>query len=174
MEDQKHQLNELLPELSGLKAIPGDAPSVKLYDSAEGIRTVMKTVISEAKAANVQQLYGVSNLDQLHAFFPEIEAAQTNLERVQAGISSKYLYTSSRGPTYSEGDAASLRQSRYVPIDKYPLNGDATIIGSKIVLLALASTRPMGVIITSEALSKSLRGLFELAWEGAKQYNQNN
>ncbi|HEX7259664.1 MAG TPA: helix-turn-helix domain-containing protein, partial [Candidatus Saccharimonadia bacterium] len=128
LQDQKQQLEELMPELKNMKSLPKDVPSVKFYDSAEGIRTAMKTVIDEARADGVKQLYGMSNLDQLHAFFPEIAAESSNPERVAAGIASQYIYTSTRGRVYLPDDRENNRHSCYVPIDQYPLNGDMTVV----------------------------------------------
>ncbi|HUC20668.1 MAG TPA: helix-turn-helix domain-containing protein [Candidatus Polarisedimenticolaceae bacterium] len=173
LHDQKQQLDDLMPELKSLKTLPKDAPVVKLYDSAEGLRTVMKTVIDEAKAAGEMQLYGMSNVDQFNAFFPEIAAGSSNPERVRAGIACQYIYTSNKGPVYPQVDKANNRVSRYVPIEKYPLNGDMTVIGNNIALMSMSGSRPLGVIIKSNELSRSMRGLFLLAWEGAAKHNPN-
>lgn len=171
IQEQKQQLDELLPSLASLTSLPKEAPSVKFYDSAEGIQTVMKTVMADAKEAGVKQLYGMSNLDQLHTFFPSIRDAEANLDRVRSGITSKYIYTSKSGSIYRRGDTENLRESRYVPQEKYPLEGDITIIGDRIVMLSLTGPRTMGVVIASQELSRTARGLFELAWEAAKVYN---
>lgn len=172
LRDQRQQLNDLLPELGSLRSMQKDAPSVKFYDSAEGIRTVMKTFIAEGKASGIKKIYGMSNLDQLYEFFPEIATEQANPDRLAAGIESQYLYTSNRGSVYQGKDSSRNRKSRFVPLEKYPLNGDITIVGDRIALLSLSGTRPLGVVIHSEELSKALRGLFELAWEAAEPYNR--
>ena len=168
--EQKLQLVELLPELAKLKSAPKEVPSVRFYDSAEGIRTVMKTFIAEGKTQGIKKIYGVSNLDQLYEFFPEIEASEANPDRLEAGIASQYLYASKRGSIYKDKDRGRNRQSRYVPIDKYPLNGDISVVGNRIALLSLSGTRPLGVVIESHELAKAMQGLLELAWEAAKDY----
>ena len=173
LRDQKQQLEDLMPELNNLKSLPKDVPSVKLYDSAEGIRTVMKTVIDEASAAGVKQLYGMSNLDQVYAFFPEIAAQTSNPDRIRAGIMGQYIYTSANGPVKNRNDKAYNRISRYVPLDKYPLNGDMTIIDETVVMLSLSGTRPLGIIIRSRELSRAMHSLFLLAWEAAGKHNPN-
>jgi predicted transcriptional regulator len=165
--EQKQQLNELLPQLSQLTMLPKEAPSVKFYDSAEGIRTVMKSVIADAIKEGVSVLHGASNIDQLFAFFPEIAAANANPDRIEAGMRSKYLYTTEKGPILQATDDGTRRQSRFVPLDRYKLNGDITVVGDTIALLSLTGTRPLGVVIKSSELSKALRGLIEMAWDAA-------
>ncbi|HUC86775.1 MAG TPA: helix-turn-helix domain-containing protein [Candidatus Saccharimonadales bacterium] len=174
VQDQKHQLEELLPQLDSLKTLPKDAPGVKFYDSGEGIRTVMKTFIAEARQKGINKIYGMSNIEQLYEFFPEIEAADANPDRLAAGIASQYIYTSKKGPIFKELDldAKRNRNSRFVPYDKYPLKGDMTIVGDSIAMLSLSGARPMGVVIESKELSQAMRTLFELAWDAAEKFNK--
>src|SRR5947209_5718152 len=42
IKEQKHQLEELLPQLGKLSTLPKDVPSVKFYDGAESIQTINK------------------------------------------------------------------------------------------------------------------------------------
>lgn len=165
LQDQKHQLEELLPQLKDLKTLPKDAPTVKLYDGAEGIRTVVKTFIQEGREAGIQETYGMSNLDELHAIFPEIAAAESNPDRVKAGMHSRIIYTSKRGAILGKGDKNKLRQSKYVDIKNYPIHGDMAIVGDRVAMVSLAGTQPIGVIIKSRELTGMLTSLFNLAWE---------
>lgn len=165
LHDQKQQLEELLPQLKNLKTLPKDAPSVKFYDGAEGIRTVVKTFIRESQEAGIKEAYGVSNLDELHAVFPEIAAAEANPDRLKAGIRSRIIYTSAQGPILTKGDADHLRESRYVDMKDYPINGDMGIVGDRVAMVSLVGAQPIGVIIKSQELTRMLTSLFDLAWE---------
>lgn len=171
IKDQKASFENILPELQGLKNLPTDSPSVKFYEGAEGIRSIFNSFFDSHKA-DVDMVFGISNLDQLHAFFPELENVQGNPARLKAGIPSKFLYTSSRGPIFKDTDKTRNRESRYVPPDKHPLNGDITIVGNRLLLLSLTSSKPIGVTIESAELAKAIRSLFFLAWESAEKYNK--
>lgn len=167
IQEQKQQLQELLPELSGLKTLPHDAPTVKLYDSAEGLRTLIRDYIaSHAKSGD--QIYGMSNMDLLHDFFPEIATNQGNPDRLKSGVSSKLIYTSKNGPIMAKTDKQANRQSRYVSAEKYPINSDMTIVNDSVVLMSLSGQRPLGVTIQSKEIAKGLKVLFDLAWESAE------
>jgi sugar-specific transcriptional regulator TrmB len=167
LRDQKTQLAELLPELDALKTLPKESPNVKFYDGAEGIKTVVKTFIAESKTAGVEELYGMSNLDQLYTFFPEIAQAQSNPDRVDAGIHSKIIYTSAKGALYAKSDAAKNREARFVKPDEYPINGDMAIVGDRIAMVSLTGPKPVGVIITNPELARTWTTLFMLAWAQA-------
>ena len=170
VQDQKMSLESILPELAALKNLPIDSPSVKFYDTAEGIRSISSSIY-EAHRGDSKIVYGISNLDQLHAFFPEIKATAANPERIKHKMRSKFIYTSTRGPIYRESDQENDRDSRYVPPGGYPINGDITIIGNHVIILALTGAKPVGITIDSEQIVKGLIAIFELAWQGAEKYN---
>ena len=170
LKDQKQNLETILPELKDLKSLPSESPGVRFYDSAEGIRSIMGSFLSQHKN-EVDILYGVSNTDQLFEFFPEIAANLTNPDRVRTGVSSKVIYTSSKGALYAGSDKTRNRESRYVPEKQFPLKGDISIVGDHIVMLALSGSKPIGITIQSKELSAAMKAIFNLAWEAAKQYN---
>jgi HTH-type transcriptional regulator, sugar sensing transcriptional regulator len=171
IQEQKEQLNDLLPELGKLKTLPKDAPSVKFYDGAEGIRSVTQTLFTEIQGQDIDYVYGISNLDDLHQFFPEIAQQEANPSRLKSGFKSKFLYTTKRGAIYKDSDAASHRISRYLPLEKFNFEGDISIWGDYVVYLSLRGARPIGVVIKSHELAESMIALFELSWAAAKPYN---
>jgi HTH-type transcriptional regulator, sugar sensing transcriptional regulator len=166
--DQKVAFESILPDLRGLESLPADTPNVKFYNSTEGINSLMKVFFALQAEAGEEVLYGISNLDQVDQFFPEIERNLLNPERLKAGIKSRFLYTSSKGPVLQRTDDKSLRESKYIPMDKYPLNGDFTILGDTIIMLSLVG-KPLGITIKSEEIAKGLTTIFNLAWEAAEK-----
>ncbi len=171
LKDQKENLEHLLPKLSKLKTLPKDLPSVQFYDTAEGIRAMMMTYYAGSRKGSVKEVYGISNLDQLYSFYPEFKEASSNPARVASGIHSKFIYTYSGGPIYKESDKLKNRESRFVPLDKYPINGDINILGDYVVLLALSGPKPLAVSIKSKEISKGAVALFDMAWEAASKFN---
>lgn len=168
--DQKISFENILPELQKLRNLPTDSPSVHFYDTAEGIRSIVASFYS-THSGEVDMVYGMSNLDQLHDFYPEMAKGFPNTERVKHGLPSQFLYTSSKGPIYRETDKESLRESRWVPVEEYPLNGDITIIGDYIVMLSLSGHKPIGITINSIELAKGMLAIFKMAWDRAEKYN---
>jgi hypothetical protein len=165
LNEQKHNFEQVLPELQGLKVLPKESPSVKFYDSPDGIKTIMNLFLEQGKSPGVESVYGFSNLDQLYAYFPEFRTASANPTRVRAGIKSMFLYTSSEGPILHETDVERNRESRYLPPNVFPMSGDFTVVGDNVLMLSLSGPRPIGVTISSKELSQGLRAMFLVAWQ---------
>jgi len=170
--EQKAGFENILPQLEGLMTLPKDAPNVKYYEGAEGVRTILDTYLNKAFLnEDADYIYGFSNLDHVFNFFPETVLANANPQRTKAGLKSRFLYTYSGGAILKETDKQSNRDSRYLPSDKFPMAGDITIIGSHIFMLSLSGSHPLGVTISSDTLAKGLRAVFDAAWEAAEKYN---
>ncbi|HSX15144.1 MAG TPA: helix-turn-helix domain-containing protein [Candidatus Saccharimonadales bacterium] len=170
IKEQKSHFQAILPDLDRLINMPVESPNVRFYDTAEGIKTIMASFLESNR--EVGTLYGISNLDQIYAFFPEFRPTLANPHRQAAGIHSKFIYTSQEGPILKATDKESNRESRYVPSNAYPLNGDITIVGDHIVMLSLSGNKPIGITIQSQELAKALKAIFDLAWLSAAKYNQ--
>ncbi len=170
--EQKVNFEQALPGLLGLKLLPQDTPNVKFYDSVDGIKGVMKTFLAIHKKDAAGGIYGITNVDQLYVFFPEIRSSGGNPARISEGVHSQIIYTSSEGPIYKGTDEARNRESRWVPADKYPLTSDITIVGSHIIMLSLTGPQPIGITIDSRDIALGLTAFFKLAWEAAEQYNK--
>jgi len=171
LKEQKQNFNQILPELKTLKTQPKDAPTVKFYDSSDGIKTILNNFLEQAKHPGIECVYGFSNLDLVLSFFPEFRTNMTNPIRSRAGIRSQFLYTCQQGPIMKDTDEDRNRESRWLPPDKYPVLGDFTIVGDHVLLLSLGAAHPIGITINSHELSEGLRLLFLAAWEAAASYN---
>jgi predicted transcriptional regulator len=172
LKEQRSNFSQILPELQGLKMIPSDSPSVKFYDSADGIKTILNTFLQQGKRPGVEKVYGFSNLDLVLGYFPEFREGMANPMRSKAGIHSQFLYTSKDGPIMSETDEVRNRESRWIPSDKFPMTGDFTLVGDNILMISLGAANPIGISVTSRELAAGLKALFAIAWEAAKPYNQ--
>lgn len=166
IKEQKISFENILPELQELKNLPSDSPTVRFYEGAEGIKSIFSSFFA-SHVEEVDMVYGMSNLDQLHAFYPEMNEQSSNPERVKFKIPSRFIYTSERGAIYKDTDTLANRESRWLPHEKYPLNGDISIVGDHVVLLALTGNKPIGITIHSHELSKGMKAIFDLAWEAA-------
>ena len=171
VKEQKQSFETILPSLLGLKALPKESPSVRFYEGAEGVNTIMETYLNRAHLGKADIIYGISNLDQVFRYFPDIREQGSNPRRQRESIKSRMIYTSSRGPILKGNDAEFNRESRYLPPEKFDMAGDFTIIGDTIVMLALTGKQPLGVTITSSVLAQGFRVIFDVVWDTAKTYN---
>ncbi|HSX41402.1 MAG TPA: helix-turn-helix domain-containing protein [Candidatus Saccharimonadales bacterium] len=173
LKEQKSQLDELLPELKNLRSLPKEAPTVKFYDGADAIMSIYQELPAIIKKYNVRESMGISNLEKLYKFFPEIDYAKANPRRVEAKVHSRFIYTTQEGPVLKDSDKEKLRESRFIPSAKFPFSSDIGVIGNFITILSLEGARPTGVTIESESIAKDFGVIFDLAWEASKKYNRN-
>jgi predicted transcriptional regulator len=171
LKEQKHNFDQILPELKGLGTQPKDTPTVKFYDSADGIKSILNSFLDHAKRPGIERVYGFSNLDMVLSYFPEFREVMANPWRNKAGIHSQFLYTSGKGPIMKETDEIRNRESRWLPTDKFPVVGDFTIVGDNVLMLSLGAENPIGITIHSREIAEGLRVLFLAAWEAAAAYN---
>ena len=171
LKEQRHNFDHILPQLQGLKQQPKDSPTVKFYDSTDGIKTILNSFLEQAKRPGIDRVYGFSNLDLVLSFFPEFRENMANPWRSKAGIHSQFLYTCKEGPVMRETDEIRNRESRWLPADKFPMVGDYTIVGDSILMLSLGAATPIGITINSHELADGLKALFMAAWEAAEAYN---
>ncbi len=163
VEEHERTLKEILPDLGKLYLSAGERPRVRFFEGIEGVKTMLSgtfKVKTEAK-----EILGVMDLDGALQIFPKLTEEYTP-ERAGRGISSRVIYTSSQGPLFEKTDAAMLRESRFLPKDKFPFSGDISIYGDEVVISAIKSAKPFGVIMESKEIADSLRAVFELAWQG--------
>lgn len=170
LKDQKQQLKELLPELDSLKTLPKDTPHVKFYDGVEGIKTINQMFFTELKKSGITESYGISNLDDLSKYLPEIEDRRGNPARLEAGIKSKFIYTSQKGAIMKESDKEKNRESRYLPPEKFNFSCDLSIAGKYLALLSTSGSQPIGVVIESLPIASGMKSIFDLAWEASEKY----
>lgn len=169
---QKTNFSRILPQMESLGTTPKDATTVRMYDSVDGIKTLMRTFIREGQEAGNDVVYGFSNLDEVYNYFPDFRQARSNPERTKASIRSQFLYASSEGPIMRQFDDEKNRQSRWLPLEECPVSGDFAVVGNKILMLSFGGSYPVGITIDSPSLSKGLRVAFELAWQAAEKYNK--
>jgi len=167
LKEQKANFTHILPELVGLKSVPKEMPNVKYYDSADGISTIQGSFMENAKKAGADYIYGFSNVDEFYTYFPDFFP-----DRLRVGIPSRFLYTSSKGAYLKEADVERNRESRWLPLDKFPVSGDFLIAGDTIAMLSFGGSNPMGVTVASKEIAQGLRALFQVAWEAAEIYNK--
>ena len=163
-EERARTLSVILPDLGKLYLSAGERPRIRFFEGIEGVKTMLSgtfKVKTEAK-----EILGITDLDSALQIFPKL-AEEYASERVKHEIHSRIIYTGSQGPILKKTDSAMLRESRFLPKDKFPFSGDISIYGDEVVISAIKSAKPFGIIMESKEIADSLRAVFELAWQGA-------
>lgn len=158
IEHKKEELERILPELSNLFNLAEEKPHVRFFEGKEGLMRMQDAFLS----AREKSIVAIASLDDVLRVFPTHPQSYAP-RRVQRGISSRLIYTTTRGPFLEELDKEMLRESKYVPPEKFSFNADMTIYDDKVAIAALTG-KISGVIIQHAQLADSFRGIFKLLW----------
>ena len=177
VESQKNEISQkektvsgISKELKELFESSGKRPVVRFFYGVEGIRTIRDDYIKEITRAQNDYFRNVTPRDLFFNIFPK-HAEEVTAKRVKSKVKSKVIYSNVDGPVKNATDKKELREAIYVP-QKLSFPGDISIYGDKVVLSSLKG-KIVEVLIEDKNIAETMKKLFELAWEGAKNYKDN-
>jgi len=163
-------VEKILPELQSLYNYSPNKPRVRYFEGLDGLKQIYEDTTIVGKT--------------IYAFNPIHKKMSKELlrwlsenyvpKRVKLGIHNKIIT-----PAFHSEDTKRLleesedlnREVRIVSDKKFPFSIEIQIYGPKVAIISYASSEMFGVIIESEETSKTWKYIFDLAWEGARQYN---
>lgn len=168
IDEKQHGLELILPQLQVLVKAAGGRPSVRYFSGREGLHAMRQEIIMYCKRGDV--IYNFTPADHLNAVFPQDHDSFVP-QRVSKGIKAKTIFTTRSekirklflSRVYSE---QRISETRFIPPERFPVSSGMTIYGDRIAI-GTFSGKLMGVIVESKPMSDMMRGLFDLAWEGA-------
>lgn len=94
-------------------------------------------------------------------------------KRVQKWIKVRSIQPNTKiAIAYKERDKDELRETRLVPKEDFPSDCEVNIMWDMIALFTTKWDIPSWMKMKNKFMAKSLKSLFELAWEKAKDYNK--
>ena len=162
LESKRAEAMKVLPALKDIFAGAGERPLVRFLEGTEGAKTLQTDFLS-VKNKNIEAL---SNLDKVFEAFPKHEQDYSK-KRIEKGIKSRVIYTRQDGPLEGADDPSKLRETRYLPPEKFPVGADITIYDNK-VAIATYRAKPTSVVIESQEIADTMRVIFNLIWDGTK------
>lgn len=163
MEEKFDRFRAFLPELKGLeKGI--NRPNVRFFDSISGIKAVLLDTLTQPEGS---EILCFSNAQGLYTKEKKLEQWYV-AERVKRNIHMRFIAPNNpETMEYIRQDKKHKRQTRAVPAEYFPFLAEIDIYGNKVAIISLDQQEPIGIIIESEAIAKTQRMIFELAWKGA-------
>lgn len=175
---EQHALQEeaqkILPELKKL-ALTKETPIIEIKGKIsyyQGLDAVKNLIFETLNEGPVEQLsFGLNTYYTKHL---EQTWREYIRKRVALGMPVRSIQPNiAIGREYKQRDKKELRNTRLIPPEKSPPACEVNIIGDMIALFTLHGEEPIGVKIYNKEMAKILRGLFELAWEQAGDYDEN-
>ncbi len=141
---------------------------ITYYEGTRGIQQLLDDVLREGKKE--QLCFGIN---RLHIENPDSEWPKYTMRRVSIGMNVRSIVPDSpEAREYKKRDATELRETRLVPQEKFRATCELNIIGNKVIIIDVNPTEKLGAIIESKEIAETLKNLFELAWERAKEYQK--
>jgi len=165
IQEEKKELEILLPELQTLMKAGEGIPFVRYFEGIEGLKAMRQEMVMYTSPGDTW--YHFTPIDHLEAVFGSQELKYIT-QRVAKGIRSKTIFTTKSEKLKQEILASApdeLAERRFVSTDNFPSVSGMTIFRNRIAIGSFTG-KLGGVIIESDAIADMQRRLFELAWVG--------
>lgn len=158
-------IKQALPELSALYRSETEKPSIKFFESNEGMLNVYREI---TKRSDIKEILTFFSFEAIPKKFEEnyelfIKLIKERKVRVRDIISNPQL-----GHFYLE-QLKNFRNYRVRLAPKeFGFSSDTIIYGNKIAIFSFK--KHFALIIESDDVAKSFKSLFELAWQSAENF----
>lgn len=154
----------MIPQLKSLSLASKDKPVVRYYEGVEGLRAMIEEFLSKGDEKILDMIYSV---DLVEKIFSKEEKQDARESRLSRDIKTRVLYTMEKGELKSTKDGARIK----LPSDKYPITCDIALYNNKIRIASLGK-KISGIMIEDKEIYKTLKTIFQLAWEAAEKYKK--
>lgn len=162
-EEQKKQLEKMLPEFLSIYNLPGNKPRVKFYQGIDGIKRVYEKTLDLEKE---QEIYLISDYEQMFNFIDSQWLWEYADRRAKKGIKAFCVAKKSlSAQKVRQKDNKQLRETRF--LENVDLETEINIFGNNIALLSFR--KPFtGIIIEDAAISQTLFSVWKIVWQQAQ------
>lgn len=160
-DEQKKQLEEILPEFLSIYNLPCEKPKVRFYQGIAGLKQIYEDTLKEGSP-----IYLISDYERMFEAVEQEWMWHYAKRRTEKEI--KAFSIAKEGPQAQEvktRDAEQLRETRFVK--EVDFETEINIYGGKVALLSFRSPYA-GVIIEDRAIAQTLRSMWKIIWNQAK------
>ena len=167
------EVRSVLPELETIYNYSPSKPRIRYFEGLAGLQELYRDTLKTNQT--------------IYSFDPVHEGMSKALlkwlgeeyvpERIKKEIDIKVICPHFQQPStarFIEESKKLRRELRLVPADKFPFTIEIEVYGSKVAIISYDVKEMFGVIIESEAVHKTMKCIFDLSWEGATKYQENN
>jgi sugar-specific transcriptional regulator TrmB len=163
--ERREALMAAMPELEALLKSAGPRPSVRYYEGLQGIEA-MRQILYRARR---EEVVSAVDLDAARAYLTDDNIREHQRRMKLYDLGGRVLYTCADATVekiLSESLAQGTHEHRRVDRGAYPFAGELVIFGNTVALISYGE-KLVGTIIDHPDFARTLRSLFELAWQAA-------
>lgn len=163
LDERAKRLKDIIPQIKSVQRESGERPVVKFFEGKEGILSSIGGFFDN-KGVTGDVSYMVYPRDLVEEIFSADELARLRQSRERNKVSSKSIYS------YSKGELQRSDNSQRLRIDdkKYPLLSEIAILGD-LVKISILGKKLSGISIHSSDLAQTLRSLIDLVFDLQKK-----
>jgi hypothetical protein len=143
------------------------ASNYRVVTGSEEVRALISSLFANP-SPRPNRAYGISDMEMLERHFEGFIPSSTNFARLDANISSRFIYTSVKGPVYSRSDDVYMRHSKYLPPEQLTGCADLTIVGNTVVFMTESGPEVIAHAVTSPEIAGQMVSLFNFLWAYAE------
>jgi sugar-specific transcriptional regulator TrmB len=164
LEEQKKEVNEILPQLKALNMQKQPDYKSTIYDGYKGVKSVYDNIIRTLKPGDEILVFGARAADD--SFMAKTYFKQYTQRRVEKQIKMKIIFNDDARETGKFYSELAFTEVRYMPKDmKTPAAID--IYGNNVGTLVL-NPQPIVFLISSKEVADSYREFFRMLWKMCK------
>lgn len=161
-EQQKKEIENLLPELKSLQHLKSSRPKVKFFEGKRGMKEAYEDTLT-----STEDIRAYANVEEVHQalphFFPDYYK-----RRAEAGISIRGIFPDNEISKLREKqDAVESRESKFIDKEKYNFTPELNVYDNKIMIASWKEK--MALLIESEEIAEFHKAIFDLLWEKIKK-----
>lgn len=164
MEDKVETAKEMLPALDQMFKQP--AVSVKIYEGSEGSEEIEKDWAASLK--DNEEFYCIGGAGNAWYEITKDYYKKYHRRLYKRGIRLKTVTFPNEAKGIVEYELPKFNPIKILP-DKFKVPSSTIIYADKILLQVFAE-RPIGIVIQSQAISKSYKQYFDLLWNMARPF----
>lgn len=171
--EKEHELHRIIGELKAMQNPHSSLPRVRFYEGADGIAAAYDAVLEDLQEGDEVVTY-VKVMESGEGT-PEIRSVLDGFikKRIRKKVRSRLITPAApAGRALQKSDAQSLRETRLVPEDAFPISAaEIFIYKDKMYAMAFEKNALFATIVQNQSLATMQKAAFELAWERAKETN---
>lgn len=178
LEDQQHQiemhrkeLDDSMGQFMAIYNASGDKPVVRYFEGEDGLVALDRYGHDQFDTA--KPILAIMPFDLLEEQFPS-RRKEALKDRVDRKIRSRVIYTHRDGALPEAENRQHLRDARFIPREKLPIDATLQIYPDwGVKFYNFQPENHFGVLMQSPQIAKNMAVFFELAWLGARAMEPN-
>lgn len=164
LEERQKFFQSILSELELINNRQAEKPVVKFFEGKQGLVNCFVEFTKTGAKGDDDYFRIAFSKDRLDRLFTDEERKKFISLRVQHQAKSKGLYNAKGQPLPNTDESVRVQ----VDGERFPFPCDIGVYGDNVRILS-EGAKPSGILITDRDVATTIRSLFELAWEAAKQ-----